>query len=212
LLKVNEIFYSIQGESTRAGLSCAFIRLAGCNLRCAWCDTQYAYVEGESLSVQTILERIKPYPCRLVEITGGEPLCQTETPALAEALIQNGYTVMVETNGSLPISDLPDPVIRIVDVKCPSSGESESTDWRNLASLRPMDEVKFVIATREDYEWAAGIIDEKEISNRCEILFSPVEKKLASSDLAGWILEDGLPVRLQIQLHKHIWPGDPRGR
>ncbi len=212
MLKINEIFYSIQGESTRAGLPCIFIRLTGCNLRCAWCDTGYAYEEGESLSIHTILDQIKSWPCKLVEITGGEPLCQTDTPDLVQTLIDAGYTVLVETNGSLPINALPEPAIRIMDIKCLSSGESESVLIENLKHLRPTDEIKCVIAGREDYEWASAFIRKKNLMDRCAVLFSPVESALHASKLAGWILEDGLLVRLQIQLHKHLWPGHERGK
>lgn len=212
MLRVNEIFYSIQGESTRAGLPCVFIRLTGCNLRCAWCDTRYAYEKGEDLSIRQILEKVAVYPCRLVEITGGEPLLQEKTPELAGALTEAGYTVLVETNGSLPVAVLPEAAVRIMDIKCPSSGESEQLLMENLEALRPDDEIKCVIADRMDYEWAAALIRENRLEGRCRILFSPVESRLMLSDLASWILEDGIHVRLQPQLHKTIWPGEERGR
>ena len=211
-LVVNEIFNSIQGESTYAGLPCTFIRLAGCNLRCSYCDTKYAYNGGTSLTVKDIIDRISDYRCFLVEITGGEPLIQDETPLLITNLIENGYKLLLETNGTIDISRVDERCIKIVDIKCPGSGESGKNILDNLNRLNISDQVKFVISSREDYEYAKDII--KRIPGwflRENILISPVPGKMDFSDLAKLILEDRLVVRFHIQLHKIIWPDIKRG-
>jgi 7-carboxy-7-deazaguanine synthase len=210
MLRVSEIFFSLQGESTFAGLPCVFVRLAGCNLDCFYCDTRYAREGGETLSRATILNRVEEYPCRLVEITGGEPLLQAETPALVVDLADRGWEVLVETNGSLDISVLDPRVVRVMDLKCPSSGETEKMRWDNLTHLTPRDEVKFVVAGREDYLWAKGVVEER-LPAGPAVLFSPAAGSIPPADLAAWILEDGLAVRLQLQLQKIIWPEEERG-
>jgi 7-carboxy-7-deazaguanine synthase len=211
VLRVNEIFHSIQGESTWAGEPCVFVRLTGCNLRCAWCDTAYAFHEGRDFTVEQVVERVRAYGCKLVELTGGEPLLQRESVPLMQALLGAGHTVLLETGGSLPIEQVPRGVRRIVDVKCPASGESEHNRWENLAHLEHEDELKFVLADREDYTWAARQIRERELSGRCPILFSPVHGRLDPGQVARWVLDDRLPVRVQIQLHKVLWPQVSRG-
>jgi 7-carboxy-7-deazaguanine synthase len=211
-LKVNEIFYSIQGESTYSGRPCTFVRLTGCNLRCSYCDTQYAYEKGEKMEISQIMRRVADYKCPLVEITGGEPLLQSKTPLLISNLVEYGYTVLMETNGSFDISRVDERCIKIVDIKCPSSNESEKNDLKNLKRLHPKDQIKFVIGTRKDYLYARNII-----TLHCpdflgdHILFSPASGIISPADLAGWILEDNLNVRLHVQLHKMIWPDKNRG-
>lgn len=213
MLRVTEIFHSIQGESTRAGLPCVFVRLTGCNLRCTWCDTAYAFEGGAPMTLDGILTEMAKYDTKLAEITGGEPLTQKECPALAHRLLESGYTVLIETNGSLPINVLPEGAIRIMDWKCPDSGESEHNHWPNLEELRPeYDEVKFVIASRRDYEWSRDVVLKYTVSERCHaVLFSPVFGSISPRDLAEWVLTDRLPVRLQLQVHKFIWAPDQRG-
>jgi len=209
---VNEIFNSIQGESLYAGLPCTFIRLTGCNLRCSYCDTRYSYEEGTSLTMIDIMDRVSGYECPLVEITGGEPLLQNETPLLITNLIENGYKVLLETNGTIDISRIDERCIKIVDIKCPSSGESGKNNLDNLNRLNVKDQVKFVINNYEDYEYAKDII--KQIPGgfpRENVLISPVPGKMGFSDLANRILEDKLMVRFHIQLHKMIWPDIDRG-
>jgi len=211
MLTVNEIFHSIQGESTHSGLPCVFVRLTGCNLRCVWCDTEYAFHEGESLSVDAILERVEAYGCTLVEITGGEPLLQPNVIPLMARLVDLGYTVLLETGGSLPIDAVPAGVKRIVDIKCPGSGESERNRWENIDDLRAGDELKFVLADREDYLWAASQVRERKLAERCPVLFSPVTETVDPGSVARWILDDRLPVRMQLQLHTLLWPGVKKG-
>ena len=211
-LLVNEIFYSIQGESIYSGRPCIFVRLTGCNLRCSYCDTRYAYEQGAKMELTEIVSRIADYKCPLVEITGGEPLLQSDTPTLIYKLLENGYEVLMETNGSLDISGVDGRCIKIVDIKCPTSGESDKNDMENLKRLGPKDQVKFVIENRIDYEYAKETID-----SNCpdfpeeQILFSPVSEGIAPSRLAKWILEDNLNVRLHLQIHKIIWPDRKRG-
>lgn len=212
MLKVNEIFYSIQGESSFTGLPFVFVRLTGCNLRCSYCDTKYAYEEGTAMSVEQILKEIKKYNCPYVEVTGGEPLLQEETPSLVNSLIGNNFTVLVETNGTKDISVIPDRAVRIMDIKCPSSGESDKFDWENLNRLNPQDEVKFVIAEKLDYDWAKEIITDRNLSEKVKVLLSPVKEKMNPDILAEWILKDKSDVRLQLQLHKIIWPFATRGK
>lgn len=211
MLRVNEIFHSIQGESTHAGRPCVFVRLTGCNLRCVWCDTAYAFHEGTPLSVDDVVDRVAAYGCDLVELTGGEPLLQPEAIDLMQALVARGLEVLLETGGSLPVEPVPDGVKRIIDVKCPGSGESERNRWENLDALRPGDEVKFVIAAREDYEWAVEVIRTRALVGKASVLLSPVHETLPGSELARWVLADGLRVRVQIQLHKILWPDALRG-
>ena len=210
-LKINEIFYSIQGESTYAGLPCVFIRLTGCNLRCSYCDTAYAFYEGEDKTFSEILAQIEGYKCRLVEITGGEPLIQKNVLPFVQMLCDSGYEVLLETGGHMDITALDSRVKRIVDIKCPSSGESQKVRWKNLDILTENDQLKFVLGDREDYLWAKDVIEEHALSGRCPLIMSPVFGKMDYAILAKWILEDHLPVRLQLQLHKYIWPPDARG-
>jgi 7-carboxy-7-deazaguanine synthase len=212
MLTINEIFHSIQGESTHTGRPCVFVRLAACDLRCSWCDTPYAFVEGTKRSVDEVAAQVAAFGCGLVEITGGEPLLQRDVYALMERLLHSGLTVMVETGGHLSIEQVPPEVIRIVDVKCPGSGELGKNHWENLSLLTAHDEVKFVISNREDYEFARGVVARYALTGRCAaVLFSPVHGVLMPKDLAAWILEDRLQVRLQLQAHKYIWGADVRG-
>ena len=211
MIVVNEIFSSIQGESGFVGYPFLFIRLTGCNLRCSYCDTTYAYDKGRSMSVDQVVRRIMKQPIRRVLITGGEPLLQEETPVLADRLLQMGCTVLIETNGSLDIGCLHESVHRIMDLKCPSSGVEESNRWENLSLLSTLDEVKFVVADRVDYTWARNILFSQQLTERCPVLFSPVTESLPPAQLASWILEDALPVRLNLQIHKSIWPDTLRG-
>ena len=211
-LAVTEIFKSIQGESTWAGLPCIFVRLTGCHLRCVWCDTTYAFQGGGQMDLRDILTRCRELGGSLVEITGGEPLLQKNCGALARRLHAEGYTVLCETSGTLPLSALPDETIKIMDLKCPGSGEHHRNDWSNIGRLSARDEVKFVLADRADYEWSRDVIREYGLASRTRaVLFSPVWDRLEPKQLAEWILEDGLAVRLQIPLHKVIWSPDTRG-
>jgi len=211
-LIVNEIFYSIQGESTYAGFPCVFIRLTGCNMRCAYCDTVYAYAEGRPMQISDILDRIGAFHCNRIEITGGEPLLQDETPDLIASLIQKKYQVLMETNGSFDIRKTDPRCVRIMDVKCPGSGEHEKCDLRNLKHLGARDQVKFVIGDRQDYEYAKNILEKNLLSvPPGNILFSPISDTLIVAELAAWLLEDHLEARLQLQLHKVIWPDIERG-
>jgi 7-carboxy-7-deazaguanine synthase len=210
-VKVCEIFRSLQGESSFAGLPCVFIRLAGCNLRCRYCDTHYALEGGDEIPIGEIVEQVASHGGDLVEVTGGEPLFQEDTPELTLALLKRGYRVLVETNGSLDISVLPQEVVRIVDIKCPSSGESHQVMWENTWRLLLKDEVKFVISDRLDYEWARGIIRERFPEGNTRILLSTVYGELPPGRLVNWMLEDRLRARFQLQLHKYIWPHDARG-
>jgi 7-carboxy-7-deazaguanine synthase len=212
VLTINEIFHSIQGESTHTGRPCVFVRLTACDLRCSWCDTPYAFTEGSKMSIEAVVSRVEQYGCDLVEITGGEPLLQRDVYPLMRQLLGSGRTVMVETGGHHSIKDVPPEVIRIVDVKCPGSGESERNHWENLTLLTTRDEVKFVLKDRTDYEFARDIVRRHDLASRtAAVLFSPVHDVLAARELAAWILEDRLPVRLQLQAHKFIWSPDTRG-
>ena len=212
MLTVNEIFYSIQGESTRAGRPCVFVRLTACDLRCSWCDTEYAFHEGRKMSIDEVVAAVDRYACPLVEITGGEPLLQDDVYDLMDRLLAGDRTVMLETGGHRPITRVPRAVVKIVDVKCPGSGEADKNDWANLDRLAPHDEVKFVIADRADYEFARDTVARYQLPSRAlAVLFSPVHGVLAPQALSEWILEDRLPVRLQLQLHKFIWAASARG-
>ncbi|MBI5026396.1 MAG: radical SAM protein [Nitrospirae bacterium] len=205
MLKVNEIFKSIQGESTYAGLPCVFVRLAGCNLRCSYCDTAYAYYDGREMSGKEIFSKIKDYKIKLVEFTGGEPLLQKDIYPLISSLLDKGYKVLVETNGSISIAGLDRRAIVIMDIKTPESGMSEKMDFKNLNLLKEKDEVKFVVMNREDYSWAKGIIEKFGLIKKCHVLMSPAFGLVKPDTLASWILRDNLPVRLQLQIHKYIW-------
>ncbi len=211
-LVVNEIFFSIQGESTLAGRPCAFVRLTGCNLRCAWCDTKYAFHEGRRMTVGEIVEQVGAFGSDLVEITGGEPLLQEGVHALVKELLARAMTVMIETSGALDIGRVDPRVIRIVDVKCPASGESSRNLWTNVELLTRRDEVKFVLSDRADYEWAREVIRRHDLASRVNaVLMSCAFGRLEPARLAAWILADRLPVRLQLQAHKFIWSPDARG-
>ena len=201
-MRITEIFYSIQGESTHAGLPCIFVRLTGCNLRCVWCDTAYAFHGGREMSLEEVLSEVKRFPCRRVEITGGEPLLQDETHPLMSALADAGYRVLLETGGSLDVSGVDPRVIKIVDLKCPGSGEAEKNRWENLAHLSSGDELKFVISDRTDFDWACNVVRERDLTAKHGVLMSPVHEVQDARLLSEWILESGLDVRLQLQLHK----------
>src|SRR5262250_2774598 len=211
MLTVNEIFHSIQGESTRAGDPCVFVRLTACDLRCAWCDTEYAFYEGRKMSIDDVIRTVDGYGCPLVEITGGEPLLQDDVYGLMDRLLEAGHTVMLETGGHRPIDRVPAGVIKIVDVKCPGSGESSKNDWHNLERLAAHDEVKFVIADRADYEFARDVVCRRLTGRAGSVLFSPVHGRLDPKTLSEWVLADRLPVRIQLQLHKFIWSPTTRG-
>ncbi len=211
MLKVNEIFFSIQGEGLRAGEPCVFVRLTGCPLRCVWCDTAYAFYEGENRTEEEVESAIEAYPCRLVELTGGEPLAQPAAFPFVTRLLERGWRVLVETSGHVLLDRLDPRAVAIMDVKAPGSGESARMEWRNLELLKPTDEAKFVIADRQDYEWSRDLVREKRLSERCPVSFSPVHGALDPGALARWVLDDGLPVRVQVQLHKYLWPGVERG-
>ena len=212
MLTVNEIFHSIQGESTHTGEPCVFVRLTACDLRCSWCDTAYAFHEGRKMSIDDVLAEVERYGCPLVEVTGGEPLLQPDVYPLMTRLMASGKRVLLETGGHRSIAQVPSGVERIMDVKCPGSGESGKNDWTNLAALTPTDQVKFVIKDRVDYEFARDVVRREELPARvAAVLFSPVHGVLEPRVLAEWLLADRLPVRLQLQAHKFIWPPDTRG-
>jgi 7-carboxy-7-deazaguanine synthase len=212
MLTVNEIFYSIQGESTLAGRPCVFVRLTACDLRCDWCDTPYAFTEGRKMAIDEVVAEVDRYACPLVELTGGEPLLQEDVYPLMERLLAGGRTVLLETGGHVSLARVPGPVIKIMDVKCPASGESAHNHWDNVNRLTSRDQVKFVIRDRTDYEFARDVVSRYALDRRCAaVLFSPVHGELAPRELAGWMLEDRLLVRLQVQLHKYIWDAGARG-
>ncbi|HWQ34969.1 MAG TPA: radical SAM protein [Blastocatellia bacterium] len=212
-MRITEIFYSIQGESSYAGLPCAFVRLTWCNLRCAWCDSEYTFTGGTEMSVDEVLERVRGYGCRLVEVTGGEPLVQKrECTELVRRLCDEGFTVLVETGGSLDVSVLDSRAIKILDVKCPGSGEAHRNFWPNLERLNPQDEIKFVIADRADFDYALEVIEKYRLDQRAPfVLMSPVWGAVEWKDLAEWILQSGVRARLQLQMHKLIWGPDTKG-
>ena len=212
MLTIYEIYASIQGESTHVGRPCVFVRLAACDLRCRWCDTPYAFTGGQKRAVSDVVTEVERFDCKVVEITGGEPLLQRDVYPLIERLLEHGHEVLVETGGHIPIDDLPDPVVAIVDVKCPGSGEASKMHWPNLEGLSSHDEVKFVIADRADYDYAKDVVARYQLNERARaVLFSPVFGELAPAELAKWIIEDRLAVRLQLQAHKYIWSPDTRG-
>jgi len=212
MLTVNEIFHSIQGESTRAGDRCVFVRLTACDLRCSWCDTPYAFHEGRKMSVDDVMSAVEAYGCPLVEITGGEPLLQEGVYDLMDRLLADGHTVLLETGGHRPIDRVPAKVVKIVDVKCPGSGEADKNHWANLERLAPHDEVKFVVLDRADYEFARDVVTRTQLPSRAAaILFSPVHDVLDPKTLSEWVIADRLPVRVQLQLHKLIWSPTTRG-
>lgn len=212
MLTVNEIFHSIQGESTHAGRPCVFVRLTACNLRCSWCDTPYAFHEGRRMSIEEVLDEVAKYGCPTVEITGGEPLLQRDVYPLMSRLLESGYRVLLETGGHMSLADVPAGVRKIMDVKCPGSGEAEHHDWSNMERVGPDDEVKFVIKHRTDYEFAKSIVERFDLPGRAgAVLFSPVHDVLEPRTLAEWVLADRLDVRVQLQVHKYIWDPATRG-
>lgn len=210
-LRVTEIFHSLQGESSRVGLPTVFVRLTGCPLRCVWCDTEYAFAGGEAMTITEILDRVAGYGCPTVCVTGGEPLAQKACSALLAALCDAGYSVSLETGGTLDVSGVDPRVSRIVDLKAPDSGECDKVRWENLAVLTPHDELKLVLASEQDYAWARAQLRERRLDAICPVLFSPVQGSLAPAQLAEWILRDRLPVRFQLQMHKVLW-GSERAR
>ena len=212
LVTINEIFYSVQGESTYAGQPCVFVRLTACDLRCTWCDTPYAFHEGRKRPIDEVVAEVEKYECQLVEVTGGEPLLQDDVYPLMSELLSRGKTVLLETGGHRSTVRVPEPVVTILDVKCPGSGEADHMDWENLNRLRPRDEVKFVVQDRADYDYARGVIDRFGLAERAAAIhLSPVHGVLDPKTLSEWVLADRLPVRVQLQLHKYIWPPDTRG-
>ncbi len=212
MLTINEIFHSIQGESRRAGEPCVFVRLTACDLRCSWCDTPYAFHEGSKRSLDDVIATVEQYGCPLVEVTGGEPLLQEDVYPLMERLLQSGHTVMIETGGHRSIARVPDAVLKIVDVKCPGSGEHEKNCWENLDLVTSHDEVKFVLKDRADYDYAVDVVRRYNLTGRVgAVHFSPVHGVLDARVLSEWVLADRLPVRVQLQLHKFIWSPETRG-
>ena len=210
-LKVNEIYYSIQGESSYTGKPCIFIRLTYCNLRCSYCDSEYTFYEGFDMSINEILKDIKKYSCKLVEVTGGEPLFQKECISLLKELVKSDYKVLLETSGSLSIKNVPKKVINIIDFKCPSSNMMKKNLWENINYLKKKDEVKFVIEDANDYKWAKEKIIQYNLLEKCNILMSPSYNKIKPEQITKWILNDNLDIRFQIQLHKEIWGNVERG-
>ena len=210
-LKINEIYYSVQGESTHSGCPCIFIRLTYCNLRCSYCDTEYAFYDGKDMEITDIMSEIKRWDCNLVEVTGGEPLFQDECIDLLNELVNSNYEVMLETGGSLSISDVPKIVVKIVDFKCPSSGMVKKNLWSIADDLLSHDEVKFVIGNREDFDWAKDRITEYSMDKICTLLFSPTFGEINPQQIVEWILAENLPVRMQLQMHKMIWSPEEKG-
>ena len=210
-LKINEIYYSVQGESTHSGCPCIFIRLTYCNLRCSYCDTEYAFYDGKDMEITYIMSEIKRWDCNLVEVTGGEPLFQDECIDLLNELVNSNYEVMLETGGSLSISDVPKKVVKIVDFKCPSSGMVKKNLWSIVDDLQAHDEVKFVIGNREDFDWAKDRITEYSLDKICTLLFSPTFGEIDPQQIVEWILAENLPVRMQLQMHKMIWSPEEKG-
>ena len=212
VLTIYEIYASVQGESTHVGRPCVFVRLAACNLRCVWCDTPYAFTGGTKKSVDDVVREVDAFGARVVEITGGEPMLQREVTVLMQTLLDTGHEVLLETGGHIPLDEVPEAVVAIVDVKCPGSGESAKMHWPNLEQLSPHDEVKFVIADRVDFEYACEVVKRYDLTARAAaVLFSPVHGALEPAELARWILAARVPVRLQLQQHKYIWSPETRG-
>ena len=212
MLTINEIFHSIQGESTYAGRPCVFVRLTACDLRCSWCDTPYAFHEGQKMPLEAVLDEVERYGCDVVEVTGGEPLLQQEVYPLMQALLDRGKTVLIETGGHRSIADVPRGVVKVMDVKCPGSGEAARMDWDNFDRLAPTDEVKFVIKDRADYEYATEVVARYGLVGKvAAIHFSPVHGVLDPKTLSEWVLADRLQVRVQLQVHKYIWSPETRG-
>lgn len=210
-MRITEIFFSIQGESSHAGKPCIFIRVTGCSLRCVYCDTKYSYAGGRDMPMDEVLAAVRQYPANLVEVTGGEPLEEEEVYPLMAALLERRYTVLLETGGHISICRVPRQVIKIMDIKCPGSHEAHAVCWNNIDLAAPHDEFKFVISSRADYEWSRTIYQERLQQKPNNVLFSPSHDVLPAVDLAGWILDDGLPVRLQLQIHKYVWGANARG-
>ena len=210
-LRITEVYVSVQGESTHVGKPCVFVRLTGCNLRCTWCDSEFTFTGGVHRSVHDLVREVSAHGIRTVEVTGGEPLVQRAVFSLMRRLVAGGHEVLLETSGSRSISEVPGEVHIIMDLKPPDSGELEANLWSNLVLLRRKDEVKFVVASRRDYEWARQVIAEHALNERCEVLISPAFGLVDPTDLAGWVVEDRLPARFQLQLHKVLWPPDARG-
>ena len=209
-MQITEIFYSIQGESTHAGKPCVFVRLTGCGLRCGYCDTKYSYSGGQNMSLDEVLETVCSYPSRLVELTGGEPLEQDSIYPLMASLLERGYTVMLETGGHVSIERVPREVLKVIDIKTPGSREGNTFYWPNIELAQAHDEFKFVIVSRSDYEWSRDVLRQRLAGRPNPVLFSPSHEDLPAKDLAAWILEDNLPVRLQLQIHKYIWGAHTR--
>ena len=210
-MRITEIFFSIQGESSHVGKPCVFVRLTGCSLRCVWCDTKYSYSGGTEMPLETVLASVEKHPTRLVEITGGEPLEQDEVYVLMESLLARKYSVMLETGGHVRLDRVPTSVIKIIDIKCPDSGGGSTFCWENIALAAPHDEFKFVVASRKDYEWSREVVRTRMGSVSNTLLFSPAHEEMPPRQLAEWVLADGLPVRVQLQIHKYIWGADARG-
>lgn len=210
-LKINEIFFSIQGESLLAGKPTVFVRTSECNLRCTWCDTKYSYWEGKLFTPEEIIEKVKSYETKYVCVTGGEPLAQRGTYPLLRSLLDLGYVVSLETNGSFSIKDVPSDVVKVIDIKCPDSKESDSVAWENLSLVKPHDQFKFVVASRTDFEWAEQVCADHQLHEKCTVLYSPAYGLVKPADLAKWILESKAQVTMQMQLHKEIWDPKERG-
>lgn len=210
-LRISEIFYSLQGETSRVGLPTVFVRLTGCPLRCTYCDTSYAFTGGQNMDIAKILDEVARHRAHYVTVTGGEPLAQKNCLLLLQALCDAGYDVSLETSGALDVSEVDARVVKVLDIKTPASGEIEKNMWSNLERLNPRDEIKFVLGNEADYIWARQVLYERELDKKCAVLFAPVQGNLPPADLADWILRDHLPVRMQVQLHKFLW-GNERGR
>lgn len=211
MLRITEIYKSIQGEGSHAGYPCTFVRLTGCNLRCSWCDTEYGYNGGKDFSLEGVLDKVSAFETTLVEVTGGEPLLQEETPQLIDMLLQKGYTVLIETAGSIDISCVSTDATRIVDMKCPGSGMEDKNFYKNLELVTDKDEVKFVIKDKADFDWSLRLIKKHKLEEKTQILISPVFGEVKEEDLANWVLESGIKARMQVQLHKIIWGPDKTG-
>lgn len=210
-LKINEIFFSIQGESLLAGKPTVFVRTATCNLRCVWCDSKYSYWQGQLMTVDQIVAKVKENETRYVCLTGGEPLGQRGSIPLMTRLVAEGYTVSLETNGSFSIKDVPLDVVKVIDVKCPDSGETDSMAWENFALAKPHDQFKFVVASKKDFDWAQELCREHKLHEKCTVLFSPAYGKVSPVELASWILKSSVPVTMQMQMHKEIWGPNEKG-